>query len=209
VLREAQAGERGGRMSGADTPARGRRSYGSGSLTAKRLGGGQEVWVGLWYDAAGKRVKRHVGPKRTPGERTGLTKSQAERELAALHDGRAAVRLDDEDIAAIAASVVDLMTRPGPAGRDTGRLATASDVARALGVSRSWVYANKVRLGAIRLGSGPRARLRFDLAQAQAAFAADPRHQTDAEPPRPPRRRARRKRALPDGVPLIRGRSER
>ncbi len=127
----------------------------------------------------------------------------------ASHGGRATVTLDEEDIAAIAASVVDLMTRPGPARRDTGRLATASEVARALGVSRSWVYANKVRLGAIRLGSGPRARLRFDLAEAQAAFAANPGHQPDADLPPPPRRRARRKRALPDGVALIRGRSER
>lgn len=117
--------------------------------------------------------------------------------------------LDEDDIAAIAASVVDLMTRHGPAGRDIGRLATASDVARALGVSRSWVYANKVRLGASRLGSGPRARLRFDLAEAQAAFAADPGHRPDLEPPLPARRRARRKRALPEGVALIRGRSER
>ena len=117
--------------------------------------------------------------------------------------------LDEDDIAAIAASVVDLMTRPDQPRRATGRLATASEVARALGVSRSWVYANKVRLGAIRLGSGPRARLRFDLAEAQAAFAANPGHQPDPEPTLPPRRRARRKRALPDGVALIRGRSER
>ncbi len=40
-----------------------RRSYGSGSLVSKRLKSGQEVWTGLWYDAAGRRVKRHVGPK--------------------------------------------------------------------------------------------------------------------------------------------------
>ena len=63
-----------------------RRAYGSGSLVAKRLSAGQEVWIGLWYDASGRRVKRHVGPKRTPGEKDGLTKTQAERALRKLID---------------------------------------------------------------------------------------------------------------------------
>ena len=63
-----------------------RRSYGSGSLRSKRLKSGQEVWVGLWYDAAGRRVKRHVGPKRMAGQKEGLTKAQAERALRKLID---------------------------------------------------------------------------------------------------------------------------
>lgn len=64
----------------------GRRAYGSGSLRAKRLAAGQEVWVGQWYDATGGRVKRTVGPKRPVGTREGLTKAQAERELRRLID---------------------------------------------------------------------------------------------------------------------------
>ncbi len=63
-----------------------RRAYGSGSLRSKRLKSGQETWVGLWYDAAGTRVKRHVGPKRMAGQKEGLTKSQAERALRKLID---------------------------------------------------------------------------------------------------------------------------
>lgn len=63
-----------------------RRSYGTGSLTAKTLSGGREVWVGLWYDAAGRRVKRQIGPKRRRGEREGLTKAEAERVLSKLID---------------------------------------------------------------------------------------------------------------------------
>jgi len=63
-----------------------RRSYGSGSLVSKRLKSGQEVWTGLWYDAAGRRVKRHVGPKRAAGTKEGLTKTQAERALRKLID---------------------------------------------------------------------------------------------------------------------------
>lgn len=39
-----------------------RRAYGSGSLAAKQLSSGEEVWIGQWYDAAGRPLKRHVGP---------------------------------------------------------------------------------------------------------------------------------------------------
>jgi hypothetical protein len=39
---------------------------------------------------------------------------------------------------------------------------TAAEVAADLGVSRTWVYENAKKLGGIRLGTGRRARLRFD-----------------------------------------------
>lgn len=39
----------------------------------------------------------------------------------------------------------------------------AQAVADELSVDRAWVYDNASALGAIRLGTGPRARLRFDL----------------------------------------------
>lgn len=55
-------------------------------MVAKRHKSGQEVWIGLWYDAAGRRIKRHVGPKRAVGEKDGLTKTQAERALRKLID---------------------------------------------------------------------------------------------------------------------------
>ena len=41
-------------------------------------------------------------------------------------------------------------------------LMDAAELARWLRVSRSTVYANANRFGVIRLGDGPRARLRFD-----------------------------------------------
>lgn len=63
-----------------------RRAYGSGSLQTKRLASGGEVWVGRWYDGAGERVKRHVGPKRARGSSEGLTRAQAERALRTLID---------------------------------------------------------------------------------------------------------------------------
>jgi hypothetical protein len=42
------------------------------------------------------------------------------------------------------------------------QLLDAAAVARMLGVTRGWVYEHAAELGAIRLGSGTRPRLRFD-----------------------------------------------
>lgn len=63
-----------------------RRAYGSGSLQSKTLKSGEVVWLGRWYDAAGERVKRHIGPKRARGSSVGLTRGQAERALRKLID---------------------------------------------------------------------------------------------------------------------------
>jgi integrase len=57
-----------------------KRSYGSGSLIARPDSGGGETWYGLWR-VNGRRVKRALGRKRTPGSRDGLTRAQAEAEL--------------------------------------------------------------------------------------------------------------------------------
>ena len=65
--------------------------------------------------------------------------------------------LDAGTIQAIAREVARL-TEPG------GRLLTANEVAVAFNVARGWVYAHADELGAIRLGDGPRPRLRFDPA---------------------------------------------
>jgi integrase len=51
----------------------GRRAYGTGSL---QLISGS--WIGLWRAPDGRRIKRKLGPARTPGERDGLTKVQAQ-----------------------------------------------------------------------------------------------------------------------------------
>jgi hypothetical protein len=69
---------------------------------------------------------------------------------------------EDEFVNAVARRVVDLLLEEGlvPDGRP--RLLTVAQVAREYGVSADWLYANAERLGAIRLGVGPRARLRFD-----------------------------------------------
>jgi hypothetical protein len=50
-------------------------------------------------------------------------------------------------------------------------LVDAAEVARFLDVSTDFVYAHADELGARRLGSGPRARLRFDLAEVDARLS--------------------------------------
>jgi integrase len=55
------------------TDGRTRRGYGTGSL---RVVG--RSWIGSWYGPDGRKMRRKVGPARTPGERDGLTKTQAE-----------------------------------------------------------------------------------------------------------------------------------
>jgi hypothetical protein len=89
-------------------------------------------------------------------------------------------------------------------------LVDARDLADELGVERDWVYANAERLGAVRLGSGPRARLRFDVEQAREALAAgrkDSERDRDG-PPRGRRGRPRGRVVAPD-VALIQGRASR
>ena len=113
--------------------------------------------------------------------------------------------LDHDDIEAIAARVVELLDQP-PHRRKPVRLATAREVAESLGVGRSWVYAHQERLRAIRLGSGPKSRLRFDLDRAAEAF----RVEAEKDLPAKGRRRLRSPAStLPPGVELIQGKSQR
>lgn len=107
--------------------------------------------------------------------------------------------LDSEDVDAIARRVAELI------GQTRG-LVDAQTVAAELQVERDWVYAHARELGAVRLGDGPKARLRFDprhVRERVSALAAQP----DA-PPDKPRRRRRARKPTP-GVKLIQGRSSR
>jgi hypothetical protein len=63
-----------------------------------------------------------------------------------------------------------------------------SQVAARYRVSRSWVYAHQRELGAMRLGDGPRARLRFDPKVVADAIAAFDQSQRSAEHPKADRR---------------------
>ena len=113
--------------------------------------------------------------------------------------------VDADLVEAIAQRVVELLRhdeRPQP------ELVTAAELARRFGVDRSWVYANSARLGVVRLGTGPRARVRFDVRVVAALLASDTR------PARPSSERKRRTSStartaqLPDGLQPLRGRRE-
>ena len=71
------------------------------------------------------------------------------------------VRLDPETIEVLARRLAELL-----GGTETERrreqLLSAEEVSRWWGVSRRWVYDHAERLGARRIGTGSRPRLRFD-----------------------------------------------
>src|SRR2546421_216989 len=74
-------------------------------------------------------------------------------------DGRAIAPAVDALVDLIAERVLELL-----GDQDGGeiQLLTVAQVARRFQVHPSWVYANARRLGALRLGTGPKAPLRFD-----------------------------------------------
>jgi hypothetical protein len=94
------------------------------------------------------------------------------------------------------------------------RLLTPAELADWLHVDRSYVYEHAVALGAMRLGDGPKARLRFDLEVVKARLSvtscAVARESGEEEPaPRAGSRRRRRSGAGTSvGLLPIRGRSE-
>jgi hypothetical protein len=101
--------------------------------------------------------------------------------------------LSRADIEAVASRVVELMQSVAGSRLDSpARLVDAATVARLLGVSRATVYANAEQLGAIRVGTGKRARLRFDSSR---LVATDPR----GEPGRTVHPTARRRRSAKPG----------
>jgi hypothetical protein len=93
--------------------------------------------------------------------------------------------LSEADIEAVADRVADLLRTD----RATEELVDAAEVARRFGVSRDFVYAHADDLGAVRLGHGPKARLRFRLAEAGRILRREPER-----PNQPSRRTAKRRR---------------
>ena len=87
-----------------------------------------------------------------------------------------------------------------------GRLLTAAEVAVRLGVRRDLVYARAGELGAVRIGDGPRPRLRFDPAAVDAALSREGSRgsQQPEEPAATEGRRRRRRRSTPTSVQLLR-----
>jgi hypothetical protein len=77
------------------------------------------------------------------------------------------IRLSDAQLDQLADLIADRLRSGTPQPR---QLVDAQTLAEALGVRRETVYAHADELGAIRLGSGAKPRLRFDLDTAREAF---------------------------------------
>lgn len=99
--------------------------------------------------------------------------------------------LDREDIEAVARRVVEMLGGQRPVG-----LVDAATLAKLLGVSRATVYAKADELGAIRVGTGKRARLRFDPARLISERAP----LSEVGRMRPPKGRPRRRKTPANGA---------
>ncbi len=91
----------------------------------------------------------------------------------------ARIKLDPPTVEAIARRVVEILERRGLQNRE---LVDATELARRFGIERSWVYSHAIELGAVKLGSGPKPRLRFDP-QIAARVLRKAGEQTTADPP--------------------------
>ena len=78
-----------------------------------------------------------------------------------LESERARDGLNNAHVEVLARRVVELL-RADDRERAARRLVDAATLAAELGVERSWVYEHANELDPIRLGTGPKARLRFD-----------------------------------------------
>jgi integrase len=100
-----------------------RRGYGTGSLRVE----GQS-WIGSWYAPDGRKIRRKVGPARSPGERNGLTKTQAEARFRKMREATRPAAVAAERVT-IADAGRELRRRLEIRGRTKShRLTTDSDL---------------------------------------------------------------------------------
>jgi hypothetical protein len=95
------------------------------------------------------------------------------------------------EIEVLAQRLAELLENQAMESRQIGQLVDAAAVARLLGVSRATVYAKADELGAIRIGSGKRARLRFDPVWIIGDHLAASRDRNATPRRRPTRRRSK------------------
>ena len=81
-------------------------------------------------------------------------------------------------------------------------LVDAAAVAEYLGVDRGYVYEHAVELGARRLGDGPKSRLRFSLAEIDAALTSCSGSRGSSPPEPAPLQASRPRRRRPLGTPV-------
>ncbi len=103
--------------------------------------------------------------------------------MADPRDWEALLRFDPEFVDVVARRVIELTRQAEPAqGHGDSDLLTVAEVAARLRVGPNWVYAHKHELGAIKLGDGPKARIRFDPSIVDARLATDHGGEPDGPP---------------------------
>ena len=127
--------------------------------------------------------------------------SASDRRATDSLDGDSNPEFDSKLVDAVAWRVLELL---GERGNGEIQLLTVAQVARCFQVHPNWVYANARRLGAVRLGGGPKAPLRFNPEHVSRAIEQESRldgpHARETPLPTAPITRrmpaARRKRGL-------------
>jgi len=131
-------------------------------------------------------------------------KALSESAVTTRHPSPNTVRLDAATIDLIAHRVAELLTDAHTETDHTGALIDAAEVARRFGLARSTVYDHADALGAIRLGTGTRPRLRFNPERVAQALAAERHTEPEPQPVAPRPRRARQRDGFtPSGAPLL------
>jgi len=111
---------------------------------------------------------------------------------------RLAERVADRLADLLADRVADALADREPPADE---LIDAAEVARQLGVDRSWVYANRAQLGGVKLGDGPKARLRFSP-EAVAEYQVGASDEQHNGAPAKPARRQHRQQHSPELLPI-------
>jgi hypothetical protein len=121
--------------------------------------------------------------------------------------------LHPELIDAVARRFLELVREAGAAtGADPPDLLTVAEVAERLKMSpkwvyahqrRRWVYAHQRRLGVIKLGDGPKARLRFDPRAVEELRQPDAGPDQTAAPREPPKAKRSRRRLVSRPLPAV------
>jgi hypothetical protein len=132
------------------------------------------TWAGLTRPAAAATPHLSSGPgDRNSQNRTTNNRSAIARDINGGEQTTGAASLDSASIEAIARRVAELLAHPGSGRTGTSALIDAGELARLTGVSRTWIYQHARELGAIRLGDGPKARLRFRVEAVEQLLKPD------------------------------------
>jgi hypothetical protein len=103
------------------------------------------------------------------------------------------LRLHPADLEELADAIADRLASRLIGLPNRGELLTAAEVAQRFGVDRGWVYEHADELGGMRLGDGPRGRLRFDAAALDEAVTTRQGGKTSDAPEPAPRRGSHRR----------------